>query len=78
MRVTIRNLDDGKEFVVDEVREDGMCRKVKEVDMGRRLIMEEFEMCVGRSPIVQDLKMKICVCEVVKTWKTCSHHQRKY
>ncbi|GJW90151.1 zinc finger, CCHC-type containing protein [Tanacetum coccineum] len=74
--VMIRNLDDGKEFVVDEVREDGICRKVKEVDMGRRLIMEEFEMCVGPSPIVQDLKMEICVCEVVKTWKTCSHNQR--
>ncbi|GJX33856.1 WD repeat-containing protein 44-like protein [Tanacetum coccineum] len=54
--VTIRNLDNGKEFVVDEVREDGMCGKVvKEVETGRRLTMEEFEMCVGRSPIVQEL-----------------------
>lgn len=53
--LTIRNLDNGKEFVVDEVREDGMCGKVKEVETGRRLTMEEFEMCVGRSPIVQEL-----------------------
>ncbi|PWA87290.1 transducin/WD40 repeat-like superfamily protein [Artemisia annua] len=52
---TIRNLDNGKEFVVDEVREDGMCGNVKEVETGRRLTMEEFEMGVGRSPIVQEL-----------------------
>ncbi|XP_071703884.1 uncharacterized protein [Rutidosis leptorrhynchoides] len=51
----IKNLDNGKEFVVDEVREDGMWGKLKEVGTGRRLTMEEFEMCVGRSPIVQEL-----------------------
>ncbi|KAM0043794.1 putative transcription factor WD40-like family [Helianthus debilis subsp. tardiflorus] len=51
----IKDLDNGKEFVVDEVREDGMWRKLKEVGTGRRLTMEEFEMCVGRSPIVQEL-----------------------
>ncbi|XP_071692457.1 uncharacterized protein [Rutidosis leptorrhynchoides] len=52
---TIKNLDNGNEFVVDEVREDGMCGKLKEVGTGRRLTMEEFEMCVGSSPIVQEL-----------------------
>ncbi|KAM0010811.1 putative transcription factor WD40-like family [Helianthus debilis subsp. tardiflorus] len=51
----IKNLDNGKEFVVDEVREDGMWGKLKEVGTERRLTMEEFEMCVGRSPIVQEL-----------------------
>nr|XP_043639613.1 WD repeat-containing protein 44-like [Erigeron canadensis] len=51
----IKNLDNGKEFVVDEVREDGMCGKVKEVETGKRLTLEEFEMCIGRSPIVQEL-----------------------
>ncbi|XP_076923800.1 uncharacterized protein LOC143586046 [Bidens hawaiensis] len=51
----IKNLDNGKEFVVDEVREDGMWGKLKEVGTGRRLTMEEFEMCVGHSPIVQEL-----------------------
>ncbi|KAI3820577.1 hypothetical protein L1987_08125 [Smallanthus sonchifolius] len=51
----IKNLDNGKEFVVDEVREDGMWGKLKEVGTERRLTMEEFEMCVGHSPIVQEL-----------------------
>ncbi|GAU44416.1 hypothetical protein TSUD_100630 [Trifolium subterraneum] len=52
---TIRDLDNGKEFVVKEIREDGMWNKVKEVATGRQLTMEEFEMTVGHSPIVQEL-----------------------
>ncbi|XP_016444433.2 uncharacterized protein LOC107769711 [Nicotiana tabacum] len=52
---TIKNLDNGKEFVVKEVKEDGTWKKVKEVGTGRQLTMEEFEMCVGTSPIVQEL-----------------------
>ncbi|KAL4554014.1 hypothetical protein LXL04_039873 [Taraxacum kok-saghyz] len=52
---TIKNLDTGKEFVVNEVREDGMCENLKEVGTGRHLTMEEFEICVGHSPIVQEL-----------------------
>lgn len=52
---TIKNLDTGKEFVVNEVRGDGSWEKVKEVGTGRQLTMEEFEMCVGHSPIVQEL-----------------------
>ncbi|KAF7822730.1 WD repeat-containing protein 44-like [Senna tora] len=51
----IRDLDNGKEFVVKEVREDGMWNKLKEVGTGRQLTMEEFEMTVGHSPIVQEL-----------------------
>lgn len=52
---TIKNLDTGKEFVVNEVRGDGSWEKVKEVGTGRQLTVEEFEMCVGHSPIVQEL-----------------------
>ncbi|KAF2314307.1 hypothetical protein GH714_025231 [Hevea brasiliensis] len=52
---TIKNLDNGKEFVVNEIREDGTWDKLKEVGTGRQLTMEEFEMCVGHSPIVQEL-----------------------
>lgn len=52
---TIKNLDNGKEFVVNELREDGMWNKLKEVGTDRQLTMEEFEMCVGHSPIVQEL-----------------------
>lgn len=54
-RCTIRNLDTGKEFVVKEFREDGMWKKIREIGTGRQLTMEEFEMCAGRSPIVQEL-----------------------
>ncbi|GMH25534.1 hypothetical protein Nepgr_027377 [Nepenthes gracilis] len=52
---TIKNLDNGKQFVVNEVREDGMWKKLKEVGTGRQLTMEEFEMFLGHSPIVQEL-----------------------
>ncbi|KAJ8534481.1 hypothetical protein K7X08_016209 [Anisodus acutangulus] len=52
---TIKNLDNGKEFVVNEVREDEMWSKLKEVSTGKQLTIEEFDMCVGTSPIVQEL-----------------------
>ncbi|KAG4386090.1 hypothetical protein GLYMA_12G222100v4 [Glycine max] len=46
---TIRDLDNGKEFVVNELE------NLREVATGRQLTMEEFEMTVGHSPIVQEL-----------------------
>lgn len=52
---TIKNLDNGKEFVVNEIREDGTWNKLKEVGTGRQLTYEEFEISVGHSPIVQEL-----------------------
>ncbi|KAL5994528.1 hypothetical protein ACLOJK_024581 [Asimina triloba] len=52
---TIKNLDNGKEFVVNEFGEDGMWNKLREVATGRQLTREEFEMSVGHSPIVQEL-----------------------
>ncbi|ONM08682.1 Transducin/WD40 repeat-like superfamily protein [Zea mays] len=49
-RCLIRNLDDDSEFVVKEGSE------LREVGTGRQLTMEEFvDLCVGRSPIVQEL-----------------------
>jgi hypothetical protein len=48
-RCLIRNLDDGSEFVVKEESH------LREVGTGRQLTMEQFELCVGRSPIVQEL-----------------------
>ncbi|XP_073012634.1 uncharacterized protein [Typha latifolia] len=51
----IKNLDDGREFVVEEFREDGTWNKVREVGTNRQLTMEEFGLRVGRSPIVQEL-----------------------
>ncbi|ESQ48418.1 hypothetical protein EUTSA_v10020024mg [Eutrema salsugineum] len=52
---TIKNLDNGKEFVVNEIQEDGTWKKVKEVGTDTQMTMEEFEMCVGHSPIVLEL-----------------------
>ncbi|KAK3144175.1 hypothetical protein QOZ80_4AG0309700 [Eleusine coracana subsp. coracana] len=48
-RCLIRNLDDGTEFVVKEEFD------LREVGTGRQLTMDEFDLCVGRSPIVQEL-----------------------
>ncbi|XP_044968477.1 WD repeat-containing protein 44-like [Hordeum vulgare subsp. vulgare] len=47
----IRNLDDGTEFELGEVHEE----VVREVGTGRQLTLEEFELCLGRSPIVHEL-----------------------
>ncbi|XP_022976408.1 uncharacterized protein LOC111476823 [Cucurbita maxima] len=52
---TIKDLDNGKEFVLNEITEDGMWNKLKEVGTGKQLTMEEFDKCVGHSPIVQEL-----------------------
>ncbi|KAI3526155.1 hypothetical protein L1887_05385 [Cichorium endivia] len=52
---TIKNLDNIKEFVVDKFREDIMWGKLKEVETWRHLTMKEFEVCVGHSPIFEEL-----------------------
>ncbi|CAH8293122.1 unnamed protein product [Eruca vesicaria subsp. sativa] len=52
---TIKNLDNGKKFVVNEIQEDGTWKQVKEVGTDTQMTMEEFEMSVGQSPIVQEL-----------------------
>ncbi|URD81430.1 WD-40 repeat family protein [Musa troglodytarum] len=54
-RCLIKNLDNGREFVVEEFGQDGMWNKLREVGTGRQLTMEEFDMCVEGSPIVQEL-----------------------
>ncbi|KAJ9568018.1 LOW QUALITY PROTEIN: hypothetical protein OSB04_003984, partial [Centaurea solstitialis] len=41
--------------ITGRMRDDGTRGKLKEVGTGRHLTMEEFEMCVGHSPIVQEL-----------------------
>ncbi|KAG0460431.1 hypothetical protein HPP92_020325 [Vanilla planifolia] len=51
----IKNLDNGKEFVVKELGEDGMWNTLREIGSGRHLSVDEFELCVGSSPIVQEL-----------------------
>lgn len=49
----IRNLDDGSEFIVDEVGQDGLFRKIRELRSNRSLRWEEFEKTLGLSPLVQ-------------------------
>ncbi|KNA11341.1 hypothetical protein SOVF_136070 [Spinacia oleracea] len=49
----IRNLDDGSEFIVDELGQDGLFRSLREVGSNRTLSGEEFERILGLSPLVQ-------------------------
>lgn len=51
----IKNLDSGKEFVVDELGQDGLWNKLREVGTDRQLTMDEFERSLGLSPLVQEL-----------------------
>ncbi|XP_041023033.1 WD repeat-containing protein 44 [Juglans microcarpa x Juglans regia] len=51
----IKNLDTGKEFIVSEYGEDGMWNKLSDLQTGKKLTMEEFEKCVGYSPVVKEL-----------------------
>lgn len=51
----IKDLDTGKEFVVNEVGKDGSWNKLKELHTGRELTLEEFESSLGFSPIVQEV-----------------------
>ncbi|KAI3970888.1 hypothetical protein MKX01_024535 [Papaver californicum] len=51
----IKNLDTGKEFIVNEFDEDGMWNRLRDLQTGKQLTMEEFEKSVGYSPIVKEL-----------------------
>lgn len=51
----IKNLDTGKEFIVNEYDQDGMWNRVSDLQTGKQLTMEEFEKCVGHSPVVKEL-----------------------
>jgi len=51
----IKNLDTGKEFIVNEFANDGMWNRLSDLQTGRQLTMEEFEKSVGYSPVVKEL-----------------------
>ncbi|KAL5574173.1 hypothetical protein UlMin_023770 [Ulmus minor] len=51
----IKNLDTGKEFIVNEYNEDGMWNRLSDLQTGKQLTMEEFEESVGYSPVVKEL-----------------------
>jgi len=58
----IRNLDDGSEFIVDELGHDGLLRRLREVGSNRLVSGEEFERIIGLSPLVQRVMRKDAVC----------------
>ncbi|KAK4365533.1 hypothetical protein RND71_016891 [Anisodus tanguticus] len=49
----IRNLDNGVEFVLDDLSQDGMLSQVREVGSNRLFTAEEFQRTLGQSPLVQ-------------------------
>ncbi|XVF55292.1 hypothetical protein PTKIN_Ptkin06aG0025200 [Pterospermum kingtungense] len=51
----IKNLDTGKEFIVNEYDQDGTWNKLSDLQTGKQLTMEEFEKSVGYSPVVKEL-----------------------
>ncbi|TKY63269.1 WD repeat-containing protein 44 [Spatholobus suberectus] len=51
----IKNLDTGKEFIVNEYGENGMWNRLSDLQTGKQLTMEEFERSVGKSRVVNEL-----------------------
>mgnify|MGYP000400284025 CR=1 FL=1 len=51
----IKDLDSGNEFVVNELGKDGLWNRLKVLDTGKEISLEEFESCLGLSPIVQEV-----------------------
>ena len=54
----IRDLDSGKEFVVNRFSVDGTLNMLREVDTGKELTLAEFEKSLGLSPIAQELRRR--------------------
>ncbi|KAG7035506.1 WD repeat-containing protein 44 [Cucurbita argyrosperma subsp. argyrosperma] len=55
---TIRNLDNGTEFIVDCFSQDGMLNMLREVGSNRSFSFDEFERNIGQTPLVQELFRK--------------------
>lgn len=51
----IKNLDNGVEFMVDELDQDGMLSRLREVGSNQSLSFEEFQRSLGMSPLIQRL-----------------------
>uniref|UniRef100_A0A7I3ZZ81 Uncharacterized protein n=1 Tax=Physcomitrium patens TaxID=3218 RepID=A0A7I3ZZ81_PHYPA len=51
----IKDLDSGKEFLINRFSTDGSLHMLREVDTGRELTLAEFEKVVGLSPITQEM-----------------------
>ncbi|XP_043720915.1 WD repeat-containing protein 44-like [Telopea speciosissima] len=59
----IKNLDDGTVFIVDELGQDGMLSRLREVNSNRLVTVEEFEKTLWLSPLVQQFMRR----EVLET-----------
>ncbi|XP_068339988.1 uncharacterized protein [Pyrus communis] len=51
----IKNLDTGTEFIVNEYDQDGCWNRLSDLQTGKQLTMDEFEKCVGYSPVVKEV-----------------------
>ncbi|KAF8379751.1 hypothetical protein HHK36_029200 [Tetracentron sinense] len=49
----IKNLDDGTEFIVDELGQDGTLSRLRELVSNRLVTVEELQKTLGLSPLVQ-------------------------
>ncbi|KAI3928903.1 hypothetical protein MKX01_011079 [Papaver californicum] len=54
----VKNLDTGKEFVVNALDKNGMWNSLSDAQTGKHIIIEEFEKSVGPSPIVKELMQR--------------------
>jgi len=50
----IKNLDTGKEFIVNECTESGAWNRLSDLQTGKQLTMDEFETSVGKSRVVNE------------------------
>ncbi|GLJ55851.1 hypothetical protein SUGI_1199250 [Cryptomeria japonica] len=73
----IKNLDSGKEFIVDEFREDGMWNKLREVGTDRHLTLEEFERSVGLSPFVQEVMRRASEVQQTQNREVNANHSSR-
>ncbi|KAF6156416.1 hypothetical protein GIB67_009074 [Kingdonia uniflora] len=62
----IKNLDTGKEFVINDFDKEGMWNKLCDLQTGKELTMEEFDKSVGHSPIVMELMRREHIAEAPK------------
>ncbi|KAJ4954672.1 hypothetical protein NE237_011455 [Protea cynaroides] len=69
----IKNLDNGTEFVVDELGQDGMLSRLRQVGSNRLVTVDEFEKILWLSPLVQQFMRR----EVVEATNSVDKSKRE-
>ncbi|KAJ8626410.1 hypothetical protein MRB53_019717 [Persea americana] len=59
----IRNLDDGTEFIMDGLGQDGTLSRLREVGSNRLYTVDEFQRVLGLSPLVQQFMRREATAE---------------